>query len=70
MLAPRGRIDSEGREVLSYTTGESGATGWRRVHSEKGLRRFADPAPGVPRGGQRLPAEASRRVGSPALRTP
>jgi hypothetical protein len=40
--SPRpGGIDPEGREVLSYITGESGATGWHRVHGEKGLRRFA-----------------------------
>jgi len=40
--APRpGGIDSEGREVLSYVAGESGATGWYRIHSDRGLRRFA-----------------------------
>jgi hypothetical protein len=40
--APRpGGVDSEGREVVSYIAGESGATGWYRIHSEQGLRRFA-----------------------------
>gem|GEM_PF-2370040 len=40
--APRpGGNDSEGREVLSYVAGESGATGWYKIHSEQGLRRFA-----------------------------
>jgi len=40
--SPRpGGIDSEGREVLSYIPGESGAAGWHRIQSEKGLRRFA-----------------------------
>ena len=34
-------IDPEGREVVSFIAGESGATGWHRVHSEQGLRRFA-----------------------------
>jgi len=42
VYAPRpGGVDSEGREVLSYIAGESGATGWYRIHSEQGLRRFA-----------------------------
>jgi Ser/Thr protein kinase RdoA (MazF antagonist) len=36
-----GGIDAEGREVVSYIAGESGATGWYRIHSEQGLRRFA-----------------------------
>jgi hypothetical protein len=40
--APRpGGIDPEGREVVSYIAGESGAVGWHRIHSELGLRRFA-----------------------------
>ena len=40
--SPRpGGIDSQGREVVSYIRGESGATGWHRIHSDKGLRRFA-----------------------------
>ena len=33
--------DGEGREVLSYIAGESGAVGWHRIHSEQGLCRFA-----------------------------
>ena len=41
-LRPRpGGIDAEGREVLSYIAGESGAIGWYRLHGESGLRRFA-----------------------------
>jgi hypothetical protein len=40
--APRpGGVDSAGREVVSYIAGASGATGWYRIHSEGGLRRFA-----------------------------
>lgn len=40
--APRpGGIDRQGREVVSYIPGESGAIGWYRIHSEQGLRRFA-----------------------------
>ena len=40
--APRpGGIDAEGREVISYIAGESGAVGWYRIHGEQGLRRFA-----------------------------
>ena len=38
--APRpGGIDRQGREVVSYIPGESGAIGWHRIHSEQGLRR-------------------------------
>lgn len=40
--SPRpGGIDNDGREVLSYIAGESGATGWHRIHDEQGLHRFA-----------------------------
>ena len=40
--APRpGGIDPQGREVVSYIPGESGAIGWYRIHSDQGLRRFA-----------------------------
>ena len=40
--SPRpGGIDADGREVVSYIAGESGATGWHRIQSERGLRRFA-----------------------------
>ena len=40
--SPRpGGIDSQGREVVSYIPGESGAIGWYRIHSDQGLRRFA-----------------------------
>jgi hypothetical protein len=40
--SPRpGGIDSQGREVVSYIPGESGAVGWYRIHSDRGLRRFA-----------------------------
>ncbi len=33
--------DSDGREVLSYVEGESGAAGWERIVSDEGLRKFA-----------------------------
>ena len=36
-----GGIDSEGREVVSFIPGTSGAVGWYRIQSESGLRRFA-----------------------------
>ena len=40
--SPRpGGIDAEGREVVSYIPGDSGAIGWQRIQSEEGLRRFA-----------------------------
>lgn len=40
--APRpGGVDSQGREVVSYIAGASGAIGWSRVHSDHGLQRFA-----------------------------
>ncbi len=40
--SPRpGGIDSQGREVVSYIPGESGALGWYRIHSDQGMRRFA-----------------------------
>ncbi len=40
--SPRpGGIDAQGREVVSYIPGESGAIGWYRIHSDQGLRRFA-----------------------------
>ena len=40
--SPRpGGIDSQGREVVSYIPGESGAIGWYRIHSDQGLRQFA-----------------------------
>lgn len=40
--APRpAGIDTQGREVVSYIPGESGAIGWYRIHSDQGLRRFA-----------------------------
>jgi hypothetical protein len=34
-------LDPQGREVVSYLPGQSGAIGWYRIHSEQGLRRFA-----------------------------
>jgi hypothetical protein len=40
--SPRpGGIDPQGREVVTYIPGESGAIGWHRIHNEQGLRRFA-----------------------------
>lgn len=40
--SPRpGGIDSEGREVLTYIPGDSGAIGWHKIQTVKGLRRFA-----------------------------
>ena len=34
-------FDDEGREVLTYIEGESGAKGWAKIVSDDGLRRFA-----------------------------
>jgi thiamine kinase-like enzyme len=34
-------IDEQGREVLTYIDGESGAAGWRKIHSQTGLAAFA-----------------------------
>jgi hypothetical protein len=35
-------FDEQGREVLSYLTGESGAAGWTKITSDEGLRKLAN----------------------------
>jgi hypothetical protein len=34
-------FDDDGREILSYVNGQSGADGWTKIITDEGLRRFA-----------------------------